>query len=335
MKSNKICYITENKVYIQMNNMNDKQFFLGSSYVAIEKLGKGSYGSVYRVIHSETKQEYAIKIMVNNYPSEGVPRYAIRELSILKKLKHPHIIHVYDYSIRKTYIELRLDYCQYDLYAFKYLYFNDRLHYNEQTIKKIMYQLIQGINYLHSNLIMHRDLKPQNILLDYIDGEPIVKITDFGMSRRYTIPNKAYSMDILTLNYRAPEVILGQTSYSIAIDMWSLGCICVELYIDTGLFNCKSDLELLDNQFKIFGTFDENIFPGVTSLPLYNPNFKQYKPSGIRSVIEEHSNFNVNDSLVDLINQFLQVDPSKRSTCKDALLHVRIYLINFVIGLFL
>lgn len=300
------------------------EFSLGSSFVALEKLGEGGYGAVYRVKERETNTEYAIKIMKNQHPTEGVPKYAMRELSLLKKLSHPNIIQINKYVVYKTHIEICMEYCKYDLYSFRKNLSNDRSLYNEQTIKKIMFQFIQGINYLHSNMIMHRDLKPQNILLNFVNGEPFIKICDFNLSKKYTIPIKPYSPGILTLNYKAPEVIVGQSSYSIGVDMWSLGCICVELFINKGLFNCKSDLELLQNHFQIIGKYNENILAGTTSLRSCNLNNTEYKPLGIRKVIEDNSYLGVNDSFVNLIEQLLQVDPSQRITCKDVLLHVRI-----------
>ncbi len=114
------------------------------------------------------------------------------------------------------------------------------------SIKVLMYQIVRGTAVLHSKRILHRDLKPQNIL---VDNSGIIKVADFGLARQYTIPIKKYTHEIVTVWYRAPEILLGSTEYTTAVDIWSLGCIMAELYTDEPLFPGDSEI---DELFKIF-----------------------------------------------------------------------------------
>lgn len=115
-----------------------------------------------------------------------------------------------------------------------------------ETVKKFTYQIIQATAFCHAHRVMHRDLKPQNLL---IDSEGNVKLADFGLARAFGLPIKTYTHEVVTLWYRAPEVLLGAKEYSTPIDMWSIGCIFAEMAQRRALFIGDSEI---DQIFKIF-----------------------------------------------------------------------------------
>lgn len=309
-------------------DFNNKRFALNPSFVIIEKLGQGSYGEVYKV-HDKTEQkDYAIKVIKKQFEAEGIPTDALREITILKKMNHPNIIRLNQIFTGKNHIELCLDYCDFDLKQFKEKYMEEESIYNDQTITHIMFQILKGMDYLHSKMIMHRDLKPQNILVNYTNQLIQVRIGDFGLSRKFTIPNKQYTKEVSTLWYRAPELMRGNCNYSIGVDIWSIGCIFAELYLNCPLFQGESELDQLNQIFRVFGTNDDDKLIGANLANVYYPQFKKTQSIGLANIMKEKAVIPYSNSSLNLIELMLQIDPAKRITCKDALKHVRLFIIN-------
>ena len=164
--------------------------------------------------------------------------------------------------------------------------------------------------------IIHRDLKPANILIDKKD---VLKIADFGLARTYSIPVRPYSHEVVTLWYRAPEILLGSLEYSTPIDVWSIGCIFVEMITKRPLFAGDSEIDQLYRIFRILGTPNEENWPGVTQLKDYKSTLPDWAPKQIQSVVVGLSGF---DPLgLDLLNRMLKYDPNVRITAKAALRH--------------
>ena len=220
-----------------------KQFALGIQFQAVERLGKGTYGTVYKARKKGCDKFFAIKKIKNELDNEGIPSTALREIAILKKMKNPNVVNVEGIAFNKKHIELCLEYCKYDLKKLIDSKKHDSSFYNVKFVKNMMYQLLKGVEHLHSHKILHRDLKPQNILVD--DNGWILKLADFGLSRVYSIPIRPYTKEVLTLWYRAPEMMLGINNYAIGLDIWSIGCIFVELLIS--FLNCSKYMALSTN----------------------------------------------------------------------------------------
>lgn len=210
-----------------------------------EHIGSGTYGVVYKGVNKQTNEVIAIKKIKIELESEGVPSTALREISILRELKHPNIVELKDVVCSESKLYLLFEYLEIDLR--KYL---ESLSENEalesDIVKSFIYQIVEGVAYCHSKKIIHRDLKPQNLLLDQYGR---VKIADFGLARAFSIPIRPYTKEVLTLWYRAPEILLGCVEYSTPVDMWSVGCIFAELILKKPLFQGEYDLDQL---FKIF-----------------------------------------------------------------------------------
>ncbi|CAF5060750.1 unnamed protein product, partial [Rotaria sp. Silwood1] len=204
-----------------------------------------TYGIVYKVCHRPTSQIYALKKIRLEGEDDGVPATAIREISILKELRHQNIVQLRDVILTDARLYLIFEYLAMDLK--KYL---DCLGENEDMdialIRSYMYQIIDALLFCHCRRIIHRDLKPQNLL---VDTKGIIKLADFGLARAFSVPLRIYTHEVVTLWYRAPEVLLGASRYSCPVDVWSVGCIFAEMYTKRPLFQGDSEIDQL---FRIF-----------------------------------------------------------------------------------
>lgn len=205
-------------------------------YEKLEKVGEGTYGKVYKAMEKGTGKLVALKKTRLEMDEEGIPPTALREISLLQMLSTSIYVvrllcveHVHQPSTKsqspKSNLYLVFEYLDTDLKKFIDLY---RKGPNPKPlepflIQKLMFQLCKGVAHCHSHGVLHRDLKPQNLLL--VKDKELLKIADLGLGRAFTVPLKSYTHEIVTLWYRAPEVLLGSTHYSTAVDMWSVGCI--------------------------------------------------------------------------------------------------------------
>ena len=297
-----------------------KQFALGIQFQAVERLGKGTYGTVYKARKKGCDKFFAIKKIKNELDNEGIPSTALREIAILKKMKNPNVVNVEGIAFNKKHIELCLEYCKYDLKKLIDSKKHDSSFYNVKFVKNMMYQLLRGVEHLHSHKILHRDLKPQNILVD--DNGWILKLADFGLSRVYSIPIRPYTKEVLTLWYRAPEMMLGINNYAIGLDIWSIGCIFVELYLGKPFVMGDSEIDQLFKLFQIYGTFNELTLPGYKNFPYFDQDFPFWKGIGLKNYLKQRSHIiPIDDTAFNLMEKMLAIDPCKRITCKEALNH--------------
>jgi len=194
-------------------------------YLKIEKVGEGTYGVVYKARDKQTQDICALKKIRLDAEDEGVPSTAIREISLLKELQHPNIVCLKDVVHSENKLHLVFEFLDHDL----------KKHMDGHIatggmpghmVKSYMYQMLQGIAFCHAHRVLHRDLKPQNLL---IDRNGMLKLADFGLARAFGIPVRTYTHEVVTLWYRAPEILLGSKHYSTPVDLWSVGCIFAEM----------------------------------------------------------------------------------------------------------
>ncbi|KAJ2010957.1 Cyclin-dependent kinase catalytic subunit, partial [Coemansia sp. S610] len=192
-------------------------------YLKLDKVGEGTYGVVYKARDLQTGKIVAMKKIRLEGDDEGVPSTAIREISLLKELQHDNIPMHYNrlldivYSAAKLYLVFEF----LDLDLKKYMDTVGPGGLTPDQIKSYMFQLIKGLAFCHSHRTLHRDLKPQNLL---IDRAGMLKIADFGLGRAFGVPLRIYTHEVVTLWYRSPEILMGSRHYSIGMDMWSVGC---------------------------------------------------------------------------------------------------------------
>jgi len=296
--------------------MNDME-----NFQRIEKIGEGAYGIVYKAKDKITNQFVALKKIRLETESEGVPSTAIREISLLKELEHPGIVQLLDVVHADQKLYLVFEYLDKDLKKLMDDYAKERRSEGgsgglpEPLAKSYLKQLLEGIAYCHRHRVLHRDLKPQNLL---IDASGLIKLADFGLARAFGFPVRTYTHEVVTLWYRAPEILLGSKFYSTSVDTWSLGCIFAEMITRKPLFPGDSEIDQLFRIFRILGTPTETNWPGVSSLPDYKAVFPRWEPpEDIRQVLPvdlSHGGHN-------LLLQLLTYNPDQRISAKQALDH--------------
>ncbi|KAJ3381707.1 cyclin-dependent serine/threonine protein kinase [Lobulomyces angularis] len=223
-------------------------------YQKIEKLGEGTSGVVYKAQQKDSNMITALKRIKLENSEEGIPCTAIREISILKELRHQNVVRIYDVIHTEKKLTLVFEYFDSDLKKFMDVFEGN---IDSATIKNLSNQLLTGVAYIHSQHVLHRDLKPQNLL---INKKMELKLADFGLARDYGIPVRSYSDEVVTLWYRAPDVLLGSKHYSTSIDIWSCGCIIAEIATGQVLFPGQSNYDQILKIFKFLGIPDENFF---------------------------------------------------------------------------
>ncbi|KAL0004506.1 hypothetical protein SO802_012067 [Lithocarpus litseifolius] len=286
----------------------------------LNRIDEGTYGVVYRARDKKTGEIVALKKVKMEKEKEGFPMTSLREINILLSLHNPSIVDVKEVVVGSSLdsIFMVMEYMEHDL---KGLMETMKQPFSQSEVKCLMLQLLEGVKYLHDNWVLHRDLKTSNLLLN---NRGDLKICDFGLARQYGSPLKPYTHLVVTLWYRAPELLLGAKLYSTAIDMWSLGCIMAELLSKEPLFNGKTEVDQLDKIFRILGTPNETIWPGFSKLPGVKVNFVKHQYNLLRKKFPATSFTGspvLSDSGFDLLNKLLTYDPEKRITAEAALNH--------------
>nr|XP_033512620.1 cell division control protein 2 homolog A-like isoform X4 [Nicotiana tomentosiformis] len=214
-------------------------------YEKVEKIGEGTYGVVYKARVRETNEIIALKKIRLEQEDEGVPSTAIREISLLKEMQHANIVRLQDVVHSEKRLYLVFEYLDLDLK--KHMDSCPEFSKDLRIVKTFLYQMLRGIAHCHSCRFLHRDLKPQNLLLN--PRTNVLKLADFGLGRAFGIPVRTFTHEVVTLWYRAPEILLGSRCYSTPVDVWSVGCIFAEMVNQQPLFPGDSEI---DELYKIF-----------------------------------------------------------------------------------
>lgn len=283
------------------------------SYTDTKVIGNGSFGVVYQAKLCDTGEMVAIKKVLQD------KRFKNRELQIMKKLDHQNIVRLryYFYSSGdkkdEVYLNLVLEYVPETVYRVSRHYSKNKQVIPALFIKLYMYQLFRSLAYLHSLGICHRDIKPQNLLLDPESG--VLKLCDFGSAKQLVKgePNVSY---ICSRYYRAPELIFGATDYTSQIDVWSAGCVLAELHLGQPIFPGDSGVDQLVEIIKVLGT------PTREQIREMNPNYQEFKFPQIKAhpwskVFRQRTT----PEATDLVGQLLEYTPSRRITPIEACAH--------------
>ncbi|KAK2502183.1 hypothetical protein MC885_010964 [Smutsia gigantea] len=280
------------------------------TYVKLDKLGEGTYATVFKGRSKLTENLVALKEIRLEH-EEGAPCTAIREVSLLKDLKHANIVTLHDLIHTERSLTLVFEYLDSDLK--QYLDHCGNLM-SMHNVKIFMFQLLRGLAYCHHRKILHRDLKPQNLL---ISDRGELKLADFGLARAKSVPTKTYSNEVVTLWYRPPDVLLGSTEYSTPIDMWGVGCIHYEMVTGRPLFPGSTVKEELHLIFRLLGTPTEETWPGVMALSEFRAyNFPRYLPQPLISHAPR-----LDPDGISLLSSLLLYESKRRMSAEAALSH--------------
>lgn len=241
---------------------------------------------------------------------EGIPSTAIREIALLKQLAHANIVRLYDVIYTEKKLTLVFEYLDQDLKK----YMDSRPNGMDLfRVRSFMAQLLSGIYFCHSNKVLHRDLKPQNLLINAA-GE--LKLADFGLARIFGVPIRSLTPEVITLWYRPPEILMGEKQYLTPVDMWSIGCIFAEMVNRRPLFTGASDRDQLTKIVQIKGTPSVEDWPQLPYLPGYD--------SAIVTTKYQAQPWNLmaprlNREGIELLGSLLEYNPKKRPPADRAL----------------
>lgn len=279
-------------------------------YEKIEFLGEGQFATVYKAKDIETDRIVAvkkIKLGSREEAQDGINRTALREIKLLQELDHENLIGLLDVFGHMSNVSLVFDFMDTDL---EVIIKDNTIILTTPNIKSYILQTLKGLEYLHINWILHRDLKPNNLL---VDSNGVLKIGDFGLAKMFGSPNRINTHQVVTRWYRAPELLFGAKQYGTCIDIWAVGCILAELLLRVPLFPGESDLDQLTKIFGVFGNPTEENWPGVKALSDFI-EFKTFPSIPLKSIFTA-----AGDDLLQLIESMLVLNPIARKSCTECL----------------
>ncbi|EIN13497.1 Pkinase-domain-containing protein [Punctularia strigosozonata HHB-11173 SS5] len=291
-------------------------------YERLNQIEEGSYGVVFRARDKQTGDIVALKKLKLEEEKHGFPITALREINALMTCRHENVVNIREVVVGDTLTQVFvvMDFIEHDL---KTLLTVMPSPFLQSEIKTLMMQLLSAVAHCHSRWILHRDLKTSNLLMN---NRGTIKVADFGLARRYGDPVGVGGMTqlVVTLWYRAPEILLGAKIYSTAVDIWSVGCIFAELILKEPLFQAKGEIELIAMIFKLLGPPSTNpaspsfsYWPDFPTLPLVKTlTIPPPHPHGFRQKFPYLTNAGI-----DLMMKLLTYDPERRITAEEALKH--------------
>lgn len=288
-------------------------------FQCLNRIEEGTYGVVYRAKEKQTDEIVALKRLKMEKEKEGFPITSLREISTLLKSQHPNIVTVREIVVGSNMdkIFIVMDYVEHDMKSLMETMRQKKQSFTAAEVKCLMQQLLMAVDHLHDNWILHRDLKTSNLLLSH---KGVLKVGDFGLAREYGSPLKAYTPVVVTLWYRSPELLLGAKEYSTPIDIWSVGCIFAEFLLMEPLFTGKSEYDQLKKIFTTFGTPNEKVWPGYSSLQLVTKaSMPDCPPANFKGRFTKEGI--LTDIGYDLLRKMLTYNPSTRVTAEEALQH--------------
>jgi serine/threonine protein kinase len=295
-----------------------------SDFDSLKKVGQGTYGTVYKARDLRSRSSPKAKVALKRIEldrGEGVSASTLREVALLKQLRHPHIVNLQSTFFSTNSIYLVFECCSGDLKQFM----AKQRRLSLTAASRIMQQIVEGVAFCHSHGVLHRDLKPQNILMDF--ESQTAKVTDFGLSRAVVLPKKEWTHEVVTLWYRPPEVLLGCDAYTVTIDSWAIGCIFAELLNDDKvLLSGANEITQLLAIFRKLGTPTDETWRSLrTECKEYQDRFPMWRRRQIGKLLTNRRDEDLETRLgrdsLDCIDKLLTMDPKQRMTAKEALAH--------------
>ena len=277
-------------------------------------VGSGTYGKVFKAIHVYTKNLAALKKIRMDGEKDGFPVTAVREIKLLQSLRHENVVQLQEVMVENNDCFMVFEYLAHDLTGL----LNHPTFKLEQSHKKhLSRQLFDGLNYLHRRGVLHRDIKAANIL---VSGDGQLKLADFGLARFYNKRGKLdYTNRVITIWYRSPELLLGETQYGPAVDIWSAACVMVEIFTRHAIFpGDGGEINQLDKIYNVLGTPTRAEWPGLVDMAwfeLLRPTERKF------NTFAEKYQERVSPAAFELLQAMFAYDPSTRPTATDVLEH--------------
>lgn len=277
-------------------------------------VGSGTYGKVFKAIHVYTKNLVALKKIRMDGEKDGFPVTAIREIKLLQSLKHENVVCLQEVMVENNDCFMVFEYLSHDLTGL----LNHPTFKLEHSHKKhLAKQLFDGLNHLHRRGVLHRDIKAANIL---ISNTGLLKLADFGLARFYSKTGQPdYTNRVITIWYRSPELLLGETQYGPAVDIWSAACVMIEIFTKHAIFpGDGGEINQLDKIYNVLGTPTRAEWPGLVDMAWFEL---------LRPLERKHNTFaekyqeRLTPAAFELLQAMLLYDPSKRPTASDVLEH--------------
>ncbi|OTA92625.1 hypothetical protein M434DRAFT_60969, partial [Hypoxylon sp. CO27-5] len=277
-------------------------------------VGSGTYGKVFKGLHVYTKRLVALKKIRMEGERDGFPVTAVREIKLLQSLKHPNIVQLQEVMVEKNDCFMVFEYLSHDLTG---LLNHPSYKLDAAQKKHLALQLFQGLDYLHKRGVLHRDIKAANIL---VSSDGVLKLADFGLARFYAKRHQLdYTNRVITIWYRSPELLLGETRYGAAVDIWSAACVMVEIFTRHAIFpGDGGEINQLEKIYAVLGTPNKVDWPGLVDMPW----FELLRPGYRRpNVFAEKYKERVPLAAFDLLASMFQYDPVKRPSAAEVLEH--------------
>lgn len=281
-------------------------------YTVTSPLGNGNYGTVYKAYDTKSNIHVAMKKYKIEDNSQGIQSTTLREISILHRLRHPNIVELKDVIKRTDDNRMYVVYECMDMDLKKYM---DATAgpLDPELICSYTFQMLTALEFCHMKAVMHRDLKPQNLL---VNRDGTLKLADFGQARPFVPPVRHFTREVMALAYRPPEILLGSKLYALPIDMWAAGAIIAEMANKCILFYKETQVEVLFKIFQTVGTPTEETWPGCSGLPDWSDSFPKWRQVPMTSVVPDFCSDGV-----DLIGRLLTPNPKARLSAREALQH--------------
>jgi CTD kinase subunit alpha len=277
-------------------------------------VGSGTYGKVFKAIHVYTKSLVALKKIRMDGERDGFPVTAVREIKLLQSLKHPNVVNMREVMVEKNDCFMVFEYLSHDLTG---LLNHPNFKLDPAHKKHLAKQLFEGLDYLHRRGVIHRDIKAANIL---VSNEGQLKLADFGLARFYAKRRQLdYTNRVITIWYRSPELLLGETQYGPAVDIWSAACVLVEIFTRHAIFpGDGSEISQLEKIYAVLGTPNKADWPGLVDMAW----FELLRPTARRpNVFADKYKDRVTPHAFELLEAMFQYDPAKRPSASDVLEH--------------
>ncbi|KAJ7771407.1 Pkinase-domain-containing protein [Mycena maculata] len=280
-------------------------------YAIVSQVGEGTFGKVYKAQNTVTKLHVALKRIRMESEKEGFPVTAMREIKLLQSLRHENVVRLYEMMVSNGSVYMVFEYMDHDLTG---ILSQTQFIFTDAHLKSLSHQMLAGLAYLHHKGVIHRDIKGSNIL---INNRGELKLADFGLARFYQKRRRTdYTNRVITLWYRPPELLFGATIYGPEVDMWSAGCIMLELFTKKPVFQGNDEIHQLDTIYRVIGTPTADRWGDVANLPWYElVKPREETPNHFREMFRKW----MSPAALDLAERLLCYDPTARATAVQAM----------------